>query len=604
MAQPWGPFPNFVEYYQNGQPINPATSSIAIDYTAVLYTNFFQYRLKAITNYGFSNEDWITPGSIALANFPTIAPVPLVDNMNYWFTPEFQNLTTLSPGWHTFSISFQTQGRTANGMWVDISNYIFTIKILIGDPVAPLIISITPSDIVFNYSVGASKPSALITVNDTNWKMQIPIDKFDVELLTTSVLPAPIAQPEPLNPEFIFFDGIGDGVLKITLSNYWDSPGIQNDVKTGEFLVFNSKNEVNSIPYLVILSQIEDFVTSTMFSKPIVFSLSNEFFLLRTVNPNSYFEAKATIEVFSQGELKTITINQKLLPFKGKTKLFLLKTIHNLIDRPEGIWVGQSIFNDANLYLTCEERDLTTDQLLQSVVLNPIRIIAGLNLTAFPIFLGGGYDPNQLASRVTPNSLYNFYLRWQIDCYFTITKNNVVQTSQVYISESQNNFTIEFNDSIPGDIITYELKNKVNDDIWMSKTFKVFPVGKHSNHIYWLSDFLVQSVIEFTGRLIVKNDYDYLHQKTTQDGVLITNPIHTQKESKIIINTGWILPSDVASIDSIMRSKQVYIILNFVQVQIIPIPKSLLIIDTDRDLVEFSLEFIINKNYNEENYSL
>ena len=75
------------------------------------------------------------------------------------------------------------------------------------------------------------------------------------------------------------------------------------------------------------------------------------------------------------------------------------------------------------------------------------------------------------------------------------------------------------------------------------------------------------------------------------------------KEVKLTINTGWLLKNDIDDIESLMRSKKVWF-LGYNEINLTPVTKTIINDDTERELIEFSLEFLINRKYDAETYSL
>jgi len=136
------------------------------------------------------------------------------------------------------------------------------------------------------------------------------------------------------------------------------------------------------------------------------------------------------------------------------------------------------------------------------------------------------------------------------------------------------------------------------------KTFIVFPNDNYSNMIVWENEFLVQSALECTGTASIKTEFEFQTQKLFENLVEKIQTLSTTKEVKLYINTGWILKSDVDTIESILRSKRAWLLQNEVEINLVPVSKSIVNTDLERELIEFSLEFIINRTYNEETYSL
>jgi hypothetical protein len=164
---------------------------------------------------------------------------------------------------------------------------------------------------------------------------------------------------------------------------------------------------------------------------------------------------------------------------------------------------------------------------------------------------------------------------------------------------------VSFADFNKGDVIQFIIDLEGETTIGApKKTFKLFPEGNYSNTIVWQNEFLLQSPLECTGTASIKSDFEFISQKVWENLVEILEHLSSSKEVKFYINTGWLLSSDVDTIESLMRSKRAWLLNSNGNIALRPIGKSMINQDLSRELIEFSLEFIINRNYDEETYSL
>lgn len=163
---------------------------------------------------------------------------------------------------------------------------------------------------------------------------------------------------------------------------------------------------------------------------------------------------------------------------------------------------------------------------------------------------------------------------------------------------------VSFEDFNPGDVIDYVLDAKGGNSLAIKKSFVVFPEGYHSNMIVWENEFLLQSALECTGGASIKSEIEFQSQKVYDNFVEKLNYLSSSKEVRFTINTGWLMQSDVDTIESLMRSKRVWLTKGNETIALRPISKSIINQDTERELIDFTLEFIINRNYDEETYTL
>ena len=126
----------------------------------------------------------------------------------------------------------------------------------------------------------------------------------------------------------------------------------------------------------------------------------------------------------------------------------------------------------------------------------------------------------------------------------------------------------------------------------------------HSNAVVWEDEFLLKQVIEFTGDYLISPDFQTVSQRKYTNLVEHLSNIDTSKVSKLNINSGWLLNTDIDSIESLKRSKKVWIISNGKTINLVPLPGSITTVDSKRELIDYSLEFQINPTYNEESHRL
>jgi hypothetical protein len=83
--------------------------------------------------------------------------------------------------------------------------------------------------------------------------------------------------------------------------------------------------------------------------------------------------------------------------------------------------------------------------------------------------------------------------------------------------------------------------------------------------------------------------------------------VAVNEDKKFKINTGWIGATDANLINDLMKSKRVWLLPSDTNpnetIQLRPIDKQMVNYDSQRELYDYSIEFIINKQYNEEVYS-
>jgi hypothetical protein len=364
---------------------------------------------------------------------------------------------------------------------------------------------------------------------------------------------------------------------------------------------------------------VTDFLSADIDFSKNIFTLDPQFFNFNTARTDTYFQFDATITStkFETGlPFINETIKQKIVPFKGKAKLNLGLSVHRLMDRFLTINNNTNQYMPATVSIVCEER-----QLIDNVVVNTtaggglpqLKYVAGLSKN---IDRYGFLSINHKESRITKKgyALLNTLFYWDdnssicqtIDIYkngFFLDSINLI-TDPNYIRLDK--FT--FDQYQPGDVIEYGLwdSNNFHRPIKLSsKKYIVFPDNRYSNMIVWEDAFLLQSAMEFTGSHSIKTDIEFVTQKLYANLIEHLQIIDTTKDVKLTINTGWILKTDIDSVESLMRSRRAWLDKgNNETIALRPISKTIINEDSEKELIEYTIEFLINRNYNEETYTL
>ena len=337
------------------------------------------------------------------------------------------------------------------------------------------------------------------------------------------------------------------------------------------------------------------------------FTLDPLEFSFASNNIGTYFQVNAEIKTnqFFSNIQKITSIPQKLVLFQGNGTLDFGRLIHRLMDKFTQPNEAYYQYKPATLKLVCEEKDLLDNAVIRSVTTSEIPFIAGLSRGIFERF--GFLDFNQKMERVTSNSwtILNMLIpagTYQLDCYRngTLVNSSALLNSDGFIVAKK----VFFNEFTPGDVIEYKIINSlIDDDNVPSKKFALYPVQKYSNMLVWENEFLLQSDLECLGSYSAKSDFDTKSQKLYTNWVEILEILETNKEVKFSISTGWILKTDIDKIESLMRSKRVWIIAMGQNISLRPISKNMINIDVERGLIDYGIEFTINRKYNEETYS-
>jgi hypothetical protein len=325
-----------------------------------------------------------------------------------------------------------------------------------------------------------------------------------------------------------------------------------------------------------------------------------------TNNVDTYFQFTANIRTFDffTNVENDFTIPLKVLPYKGVATLNLSKSIHRLMRRFSAPNENEFQYTPALVNIFWEEKNLLTNASLRSVTVTN-NFVAGLSRG---IVDRGILNFNMQPNRVTKNSFA--YLNLLVpagDFEIQVIKNGGVKLPMSIPSRDTCVICkkITFENYSPGDVLSFAL-TPVGEEIGTTpiKTFIVFPEGLHSNTIVWEDEFLLQSVLEFTGTYSIKTEMERQSMKAIANLVEKLINVNTTEEVKLTINTGWLLKTDIDSVMSLMRSNKAWLVKDNQVIQLVPTSKTIKAEDSEDELIEYTLEFTINKSYNEETFSL
>ena len=399
-----------------------------------------------------------------------------------------------------------------------------------------------------------------------------------------------------------------DGVLK---DGFYVTPISTVNMIAGNyngFIDFMSTIEAEDYTISVaVFYELIGFITSP-YNQDKAFTLDNKMYKLTTESSNSYFEVVQTIKTFdffTDVEKETI-IPEKHPLFNRNTEFNASLRIHRLMSRFEKPNDNYYQYIPAELVMSVKERAILDDEVIQETVLPIQKFVAGLsdNVTVPFSFL----DMNPNIRRVTKSSyLYLNLLLPNEPVSLEIYKNGeLISTVVLPVSLGKIvSYKVDFSAFNQGDVIKYKLGSlfpSFGQDV--SKSFAVFPEGRYSNHVIWEDEFLLQSVLECTGSFNLKTDLQFTSQKTFKNLVEVLNHLEVIKESKFTISTGWIMKNDQITIESLMSTKRAWMALpNNQFIELRPLSKSIINIDSERELIDYTIEFQINRTNNAKTYS-
>jgi len=603
-TQQWGPIPNFKEYTYNAGVVTPAIEDVnftIIDHPEFLDYAYSDFRLRKFTEY---NPYDIAPWIVAGINGTSYQPY--FYGLDFSFTPAFQNLESLPVGQYVFQHVFEIQGLNSYGVWEDIDYYTYeTIMTVAGVVVEPdPVFSFSPSTLAFYHQQNNPLPSLNVLLTGNLWKI---VGKPNFILSSTAV-GVTIATVGSGASAYQTASGSGIAFVNIALSSFYDSDVdfIPTDLAS-TFEVLQNNVHFGNINWTVEVVRLADFLTIPYPANQKAFTLDTKYFEFQSKNQNTYFQFNALIKTydFFTNVLNEYAIPQKIVLFNGKQKINLGQLIHRLMRKFPSVNDNLLQYKLATLTITCSEILVTDESIVRSGTTPEIQFVAGHSRGITNL---GFLDFNPLANRGTKNGFAYLNMLYPSGSYELRTfKNGTLVTSEALPAYDNKIICkkVLFSDYYQGDIVQY-IVDVVgeNNSTAPKKIFKMLPEGNYSNTIVWENEFLLQSALECTGTASIKSDFEFTSQKVYENLVEKLDYLSSSKEVKLFINTGWLIKSDIDTIESLMRSKKAWLVNTKGNISLRPINKAMVNEDLARELIEFSLEFIINRTYDEETYSL
>lgn len=604
--QYWEPIPS-TQYlkYNAGAFITPAVPVhfVIEDIIGTVYAaDGIDFRLLMTVYYDNPTIEWVNP--ISYDSLRNIAPYD--NGMSIDFTPTFKDLDLLPIGIYNFYILFQIDKLSPYGTWDTVTDYIYNIELEVVGVIPPSsIFSFSPATLAYTHKQNESLQSIGVLLMGNLWKI---IGKPNF-MLTSATAGVTITNSGSGPTLYQTIEGSGNAIVNIALTNFYDTetPFTPGDL-AGTFEIQENNAHFGNIDWTVAVTRLSDFLTIPYPTGQKAFTLDSKFFEFQSANVDTYFQFDAEIKAydFFTNALHTRNIPQKVVLFNGKQKINLGQLIHRLMKRFENPNDTLLQYKEAVLKVVCTEKLQSDDSVVRSGTSADIPFLAGLSRGITNL---GFLDFNPLANRVTKNSFAYLNILIPSGSYELRTfKNGILFGTAVALPASTGVVLckkVSFSAFNQGDIIQFvvDLVGASNSNA-PKKTFKLYPEGNYSNHIVWENEFLVQSALECTGTASIVPEGEFQSQTIYVDLVERLEHLSSSKSVKLNINTGWLLYSDIDTIESLMRSKRAWLIQGNKTINLRPTGKKLPTKDLDEELIQFQLEFKINQTYNEETYSL
>lgn len=610
--QEWTPTGNYSTYAYNTGVLSPVAEQIIFTIRDVIgnyegdgYTDF---RLTCEPAYNAVYPvAWLNPTCYQGQAYPSSLNrfIPYTNGMSFSFTPEFQNLSQLSLGPYFFNHFFRIDGLNSSGVWITgISQHYFTTTLNVSNEAVIPVFSFSPETITFTHNENTTFPSQSIAMTGNLWKV-VGKPNFVFSSITPGVT---ITTVTDTSGTYQTASGSGEATITITLGSYYDTDTVflSSDL-TGTFTVLENNVAFGSIAFTVTVNRILDWLVSPYKTGEKAFTLDTKYFELSSVTPATYFQFDAKVKTydFFTNVVNEYTILQKAILFKGKSRIYLGQIIHRLMRKFPDVNESLLQYKEAILQVTCTEKLILDNSILRTGTSTEIPFLAGLSRGMTTL---GFLDFNPSPNRVTKNSFAYLNILIPLGSYELRTFKNGTLVNTVALPTSTGVVICKkvlFSAYEKGDLIQYivDVVGQTNASA-PKKTYILFPENNYSNMIVWENEFMVQSAIECTGSASIESEGEFQSQTAYVDLVERIEHLSSSKTPKLNINTGWLLFSDIDTVESLMRCKRAWLVQGNATISIRPIGKKLPKKDLEEELISFPLEFKINQNYNEETYSL
>lgn len=471
-------------------------------------------------------------------------------------------------------------------------------------PPAPGTIAFTPASINFKHEQNSIFETFGIAMSGDLWKV---VGKPNF-VLTSATPGVTIATVTDGTGTYQTIAGSGEGVVSITPTAYYngDIVFIPGDL-AGNFAVLKNNVAFGTIAFTMEVTRITDFLTNPYLASAKAFTLDTKFFEFRSSNLDTYFQFDSTIKTydFFTNVLNEYSIPLKIVLFNGYQKENLGQVIHRLMRKFTAVNDTLLQYKEATLKITCSEIAIADETVIRSGTTSEIPFIAGLSRGITNL---GFLDFNPEPNRVTKNGFAYLNILIPSGSYELRTFKNGTLLNAVALPASTGVVLCKkvlFSAYEKGDVIQFVIDTVGGTNaLAPKKTYILFPDDNYSNMIVWENEFLVQSAIECTGSASIKPEGEFQSQTVYVDLVEQLEHLSSSKNVKLNINTGWLLFSDIDTVESLMRSKKAWLIQGNTTISLRPIGKNLPGKDLEEELISYPLEFKINPKYNEETYSL
>lgn len=372
--------------------------------------------------------------------------------------------------------------------------------------------------------------------------------------------------------------------------------------------------------YLPVYLTVNNYLNHPYIVGGIYFTESLDYLVFNTGRPNNYIDLTIEIESFDIDTYipKLYTRVFKLPLYDGKGDFHIGSVVEQLFDEIKTL--SQAVpdlentftsvqYKPSNVTVAFVEKSFLAGEVLQMGEIPAFKMIRGQK----PYLTAGGLGILSVAqsepTRITPTSNLGVTFTHLGTPYILVKKNGVVieEYNLVTFPSGQDKilysyFRLNNNGLKPGDSLEVDIRNGYES---RSRRFIVLPEGKESTNVYFENNNGVVEVFEFTGRRRLNSTYTHTVNRIYRELFETDKKVDSENSQSWVINTGNLLPSDHKIIDAIIKSRNVWVILESSQgapYKANVTTTKLVNLDTDSPDTNFDIEFTILENANAKIY--
>lgn len=355
------------------------------------------------------------------------------------------------------------------------------------------------------------------------------------------------------------------------------------------------------------------FVNTTMAEGAVNFSKDLHSVNAYSSNANSIIKITMTMQVFkyASSSFQEYTYSGEVPFYEGNAVFYPGPVIHGLFKKLEahsnylpavlnsGSGVAYAVYRPLDATILVEEINVETEEIRNSYEFLNYKWVKGITPEEFTA--EGVLDLTTTSVRVTKNSVAAINFIKKAGSYQILIVVNGVESTDpgfLYTFSAQyygvHTFLLKLDVFEKGDLIDVVIRDA---SVSFSKRLIVFPEGKESRLIGWENEYGCLQLLEFTGSYAQNTEMEVITNKMYRNLVRYQENTQVEKDVLFTINTGWLLMQNQRCITSLMRSRIAFwlspdsALFKTLNVKTTKLANE----DTNRELYEWDVEFIINR---------